>query len=188
VPEVRVRNALLPSPMNHIHNLQGFRPGHRRCVDKVPVMSLSVNVVTLQNQKRKWKSHGGRAGSREWPWKRIRIEMWRRITARMERPRRVSIPSNRDGGLRLSRIGVVGVNAFWGSDCAGLDESRRRDRMISHDYLASTFLIAPFWWLPDWPTKKNLCLLRTAITSSAVNRGVPRSPNGDLDQLCVLRN
>ena len=39
----------------------------------------------------------------------------------------------------------------------------------------------------DWTAKEKWCRLRTAMTGSAVKRGVPRSPNRDIDQLGIFR-
>jgi hypothetical protein len=44
-----------------------------------------------------------------------------------------------------------------------------------------------FWWLPELPAILNPLWRRMAITSSAVRRGVPRSPNDYLDKFGILR-
>src|SRR4051812_18930419 len=44
-----------------------------------------------------------------------------------------------------------------------------------------------FWWLPEFPAILNPPPRRMAMTSSAVRRGVPRSPNHHLDELGIVR-
>ena len=44
-----------------------------------------------------------------------------------------------------------------------------------------------FWWLPELPAILNPPRRRIAMTSSAVRRGVPRSPNHHLDEFGIVR-
>jgi hypothetical protein len=44
-----------------------------------------------------------------------------------------------------------------------------------------------FWWLPELPAILNPPRSRMAMTSSALRRGVPRSPNHHLDEFGILR-
>ena len=44
-----------------------------------------------------------------------------------------------------------------------------------------------FWWLPELPAILNPPRRRMPMTSSAVRRGVPRSPNHHLDEFGIAR-